>query len=480
MADALLTEVTGAQAGPAGEGPAAGQPRADLADSVHAPSHAPADPGRGQRGRSAGWPGWVRAAMTQAPPRPAASRAPDAAVTCPESPVAEGLLGGRMHRVSWLFAAIWLVYLAQPASELWDSHDPVRRYLGLAGLAAFAAVFIAAFATVRSLRHRRQPIQHRWATIALAAEAALVAVGYLTIGRDATSLLIYVGVMAVFLLPTRAGWSVVAAAIVVSVAVPALVPGWPVDPSFAFQVFVSALACWGVSVVIRRNAQLAVARGEITRLALADERNRFARDLHDILGHSLTVVAVKAELAGRLASLDPQRAEAEIADVERIARQALADVRAAAAGYHEVTLARELASAGTALSAAGITAELPGADLPQLPRAREELFGWAVREGVTNVVRHSGAGRCRIRLTASGIEIADDGCGPGEAAPGPGPAGAGPAPEAGAAGQQAGPAGCTTGGHGLTGLCERAAAAGAAVRTGRSAWGGFSLRVQVP
>ena len=115
--------------------------------------------------------------------------------------------------------------------------------------------------------------------------------------------------------------------------------------------------------LIQRNMQLAAARNELTRLALADERNRFARDLHDILGHSLTVVAVKAELAGRLASLDPARAEAEIGDVERIARQALADVRAAAGGYREVTLDGELASARTALAAAGIEADLPDHDI---------------------------------------------------------------------------------------------------------------------
>ena len=480
MADALLTEVTG---GPAGESRAAGQLREDLADSAYAPSHAPADLGRDQPGqqRLAGWPGRLRAGMTQAPPRPVAGRALETASTVPADAASEGLPGAPMHRAGWLFAAIWLVYLAQPVGQLWASHDPVRRYLGLAGLAAFAAVFIAAFATARTLRQRCQRMPDRWAIAAVSAEAALVAVGYLTIGRDATSLLIYVGVMAVFLLSSRAGWVVVSAAIVVSQAVPALVPGWPVDPSFAFQVFVSALACWGVSQVIRRNAQLAAARDEITRLALADERNRFARDLHDILGHSLTVVAVKAELAGRLASLDPERAEAEIADVERIARQALADVRAAAAGYHEVTLAGELASAGTALSAAGITAELPAAPLPELPRERQELFGWAVREGVTNVVRHSGAARCRIRLTASEIEMADDGCGPSwpQPAPGPGPAGAGPAPEASAAAPGEGPAG-GPGGRGLTGLRERAAAAGAVVCTGRSAWGGFSLRVRVP
>ena len=188
----------------------------------------------------------------------------------------------------------------------------------------------------------------------------------------------------------------------------------------AFQIFVSALAAWGVGQLIQRNAQLVAARNEITRLALADQRNQFARDLHDILGHSLTVVAVKAELAGRLASLDPQRAETEIADVERIARQALADVRAAAAGYREITLAGELASAQTALAAAGVEADLPDQEIGQIPRLQQELFGWAVREGVTNVVRHSGATRCRIRVSPSEVEISDDGCGP------PAPAGASP------------------------------------------------------
>ena len=174
----------------------------------------------------------------------------------------------------------------------------------------------------------------------------------------------------------------------------------------------SALAAWGVGQVIQRNAQLVAARNEITRLALADQRNQFARDLHDILGHSLTVVAVKAELAGRLASLDPQRAETEIADVERIARQALADVRAAAAGYGEITLAGELASAQTALAAAGVEADMPDQETGQISRPQQELFGWTVREGVTNVVRHSGATRCRIRVSPSEVEISDDGCGP--------------------------------------------------------------------
>jgi two-component system sensor histidine kinase DesK len=176
------------------------------------------------------------------------------------------------------------------------------------------------------------------------------------------------------------------------------------------------------------------------------------------------VVAIKAELAGRLARAAPERAEAEIADVERIAREALADVRAAAAGYREVTLASELASARTALTAAGIQADLPAKVADIAPR-REQVFGWAIREGVTNVVRHSGATCCSVRVAGPEVEISDDGRGP-----------AGPAVEAGAG---PGPGGAD-GGHGLAGLRERAAAAGGSVSVGRSAAGGFALRIRVP
>src|SRR5262249_37604078 len=156
----------------------------------------------------------------------------------------------------------------------------------------------------------------------------------------------------------------------------------------------------------------------------------------------------KAELAGRLVSLSPERAEAEIADIERLSRQALADVRAAVSGYRGTSLVVELFSARTALDAAGIEADLPGTVGPG-PAGRNELFGWAVREAVTNVIRHSGAKRCRIRIYADEVEVSDDGVGP-----------------------TAG-----TGGHGLAGLRERAEAAGGTLTVGRAAKGGFSLRV---
>jgi two-component system sensor histidine kinase DesK len=463
MADALLAGAEsiggGEQAGPDGAHPGDSGyalppfPRSTAPRSGRRPPLVTAAPARSRAGH--------------APPGPAAPA--DPAIPGAGQPPAV------VRRATWLFAVIWLVYLVQPASSVWADPDPVRRYLGLATLAVFAAVFTAAFATARSRRRREQgrsldqALPGRIDAVAVAAAAALTGAGYVTLGHMASGLLIYVAVMGVFLLPSRAGWAVVVAALAVSVAVPAIA-GWPVDGSTTFQIGVSALAAWGVAHVIKRNAQLAAAHEEITRLALAGERNRFARDLHDILGHSLTVVAVKAELAGRLASLDPARAATEIADVERIARQALADVRAAAAGYREVTLAGELASARTALSAAGIEADLPGADLPPMPGPRQELFGWAVREGVTNVIRHSGAVRCRITLTASQIDIADDGRGPAAPAAAPGHDSADAFPGTGR------PGGCA--GHGLAGLCERAAAVGAEVSAGPSAWGGFSLLVR--
>ena len=144
-----------------------------------------------------------------------------------------------------------------------------------------------------------------------------------------------------------------------------------------------------------------------------------------------------------------------------------------------MTLAGELASARTALAAAGIEADLPGQGTSAIPQPRQELFGWAVREGVTNVVRHSGATRCRIRVTASQIEISDDGCGP--PAPADGTAGGAGGCDAWPAGHlEALASGCGPGGHGLAGLRERAALAGASVSVGRSATGGFALRVRVP
>jgi two-component system sensor histidine kinase DesK len=196
----------------------------------------------------------------------------------------------------------------------------------------------------------------------------------------------------------------------------------------------------------------------VARLAVAEERERFARDLHDLLGHSLSVIALKAELAGRLLPHQPQQAADHVAELESVAREALAEVREAVSGYRQPTLAGELAGARMALEAAGIETRVrtPAAELP--PDV-EAVLAWAVREGTTNVIRHSGAQRCTIALaggrdgSGASLEISDDGRG----ADGDG-----------------------GNGNGLAGLRERAALLAGHVETGRRRDGGFRLRVTVP
>ncbi|MHA7859987.1 sensor histidine kinase [Tessaracoccus sp. Y36] len=148
-------------------------------------------------------------------------------------------------------------------------------------------------------------------------------------------------------------------------------------------------------------------------LAVAAERERIGRDLHDILGHSLTAVAVKADLAERLIDRDATAARAEVAELAQIARQALADVRATASGMRKVRLASEIASARSVLTAAGIEAVIPTA-LPALDDRTSELLGYVVRESVTNVVRHASASTCTICYSDGVLTVSDDGRGIGD------------------------------------------------------------------
>jgi two-component system, NarL family, sensor histidine kinase DesK len=229
-----------------------------------------------------------------------------------------------------------------------------------------------------------------------------------------------------------------------------------IDTIFLLQV------TFGASAIAFRHlmatvAQLRRAREELARAAVNEERLRFARDLHDLLGRSLSTIVLKSELAGRLASRAPDRAAAEIADVERTAREALQHVRAAVVGYRRPSLTDELAAARELLVAAGIEARIDS--LPAaLPPAADGLLGWAVREGVTNVVRHSRARSCTIRVARRAdlatAEIVDDGSGNG--------------------------GGIDAGGCGLAGLIERAAAEGGHVHAGPLTGGGFRLAVDVP
>jgi two-component system sensor histidine kinase DesK len=204
--------------------------------------------------------------------------------------------------------------------------------------------------------------------------------------------------------------------------------------------------------MLRANAELNKARDEIAALAVAEERNRLGRDLHDILGHSLTSITVKAGLARRVleSSGDVGRAQEEIREVEELSRQALSDVRATVSGYRQVSLSAEVVGARAALRAAGVEPDLPHA-VDNVRPELQEVFGYVVREGVTNVLRHSRATRCEVRLGDTWLEMRDDGRGAGD----------------------------TPTGGGLSGLAERLGQVGGRLAAGPLPDGGYLLRAEV-
>jgi two-component system sensor histidine kinase DesK len=376
-------------------------------------------------------------------------------VTTNRSPsVLDGMaerVGNGPGRWGWLAAGVWLFYLAQPLQKIAERKDGVSQALGFLTVILFAASYLGFFGLLR--RMARKHLLRVWQQVAYRGlMLALCLLMIPTAGQTALTGLVYIASVAMMLLDLRAAVAFVAVLLAGTEVSLRVVPGWTDDGSYGFAIFLGALAVFGLRRAIQRSIELNAARKDMAELAVQEERNRFARDLHDILGHSLTVITVKAELAGKLIEANPTRAAAEVADVESLARAALADVRAAVAGYRELSLAGELVSARAALQAAEIKADLP-TTMDEVPEENRELFAWVVREGVTNVVRHSGATRCTIRITATQIEVLDDG--------------KGPTPGGGASG------------HGLVGLRERADQAGASVQIGQASGGGFRLAVRV-
>jgi two-component system sensor histidine kinase DesK len=360
-------------------------------------------------------------------------------------------IGAGPGRWGWLAAGVWLFYLAQPLQKIAERQDGVSQVLGFLTVILFAASYLGFFGILR--RMARKHLLALWQQVAyLGLMLALCLLMIPTAGQTALTGLVYIASVAMMLLDLRAAVAFVAVLLAGTEVSLRVVPGWTDDGSYGFAIFLGALAVFGLRRAIQRSIELNAAREDMAELAVQEERNRFARDLHDILGHSLTVITVKAELAGKLIEANPTKAAAEVADVESLARAALADVRAAVAGYRELSLAGELVSARAALQAAEVKADLP-TTVDEVPEENRELFAWVVREGVTNVVRHSGAKRCTIRITATQIEVLDDG--------------KGPTPGGGASG------------HGLVGLRERADQVGASVHVGQAPGGGFRLAVKV-
>ncbi len=164
----------------------------------------------------------------------------------------------------------------------------------------------------------------------------------------------------------------------------------------------------------RANAKLRMAHEEIEHLAKVAERERIARDLHDVLGHTLSLIIVKSTLAGKLLEKYPQKARSEIADIEKVSREAMAEIRNTLRGYSTYKLSDEIERAKSALHSAGVTMESDAAEISMTP-AQESVVALIMREAVTNVVRHAEAHTCRLRIAPNDgscvLEIADDGRG---------------------------------------------------------------------
>lgn len=223
---------------------------------------------------------------------------------------------------------------------------------------------------------------------------------------------------------------------------------------FGFASVMAGASTYLIRYLVAAVAELRATRRRLAGLAVTEERQRFSRDLHDLLGHTLSVIVVKAEAIRRFAASDTDAVVAHARGIEDVGRTALADVRQAVAGYRELRLEHELASASEVLEDAGVSTEVTR-PLPELDSESDAVFAWVAREATTNVLRHAHASRCTVRVTAGDtaavIEVADNGHG----------------------------AVAAEWGSGIRGLRERAARLGGTLEIDSDARG-FALTVRVP
>lgn len=300
---------------------------------------------------------------------------------------------------------LWLVYL------VFFLMGPIL-YANSALQIGLAVATVAAFLPLYLWASRLSGWRILWAI------GGMVALGLLNVVQNpgASVFFVYAAAECAHLGSRRRAWIGIGALMALVVLIALTIQG---NPFFLFPaaalVFVVGAATLQQHEIALANREVRRSREEVERLARIAERERIARDLHDLLGHTLSVVVLKSELAAKLAERDPARAVAEIREVEAVARQALAEVRAAVTAYRAETLQGELDNARRSLAAAGVelAVELDPVTLPPL---HEGVLALALREAVTNVIRHAGAAHCRVVLRGDGdgvrLVVEDDGRGP--------------------------------------------------------------------
>jgi two-component system, NarL family, sensor histidine kinase DesK len=339
-----------------------------------------------------------------------------------------------------------LLFLVFPVADLASGRlSASATILAVGGLAAFAAAYLRLFWILPRMADERRAE----GLGLLAAVAVLAVVLGAALGQEWLGLLVYLSVAAALTLQTR-----IALAGVVGATVAALAIVGGLD-DVVLQTLLFGLLLIAVRRLMELVWELEATRDQVAALAVSEERLRLARDLHDLLGRNLSLIALKSELARKLLGRDPVAAEREVRDVEVVARESLQEARAAVLGLRRPSLASEIEAARDVLTAADIEVTVRTGD--PLPATVEPPLAFAVREATTNVLRHSRARRCDIALRSGGdravLEVRDDGIGAGDP------------PER---------------GSGLRGLGERMAAAGGTLEAGPAPGGGFRLVAAVP
>ncbi|HCI80491.1 MAG TPA: hypothetical protein DHW02_12465 [Ktedonobacter sp.] len=370
--------------------------------------------------------------------------------------------------IVWLVWIVWLPFIAPPIVQLFQSHSSLPI---LVIMLICSVLFIATYtwATLQNARvlvalEPENVANPKWLAILLLLAFSLTIIllgagkGY---GNAWFGTLIFTSAYVAGRLPTFQAFisDILLTLLTITLGIFIHLSSFETGQSTVF-VFVVGIVTMSVVRAVVTGQKLRAAREEIAHLAVTNERLRIARDLHDLLGHNLSIIALKSELAGRLISVAPERAANEIRDVESVARTTLQEVREAVAAYRQPTLVNELHAAQEILAVANITYHFEGDEtaLESLPTTIDAMLAWMVREGVTNVVKHSRAHQCTVRFTKNvkrvSIEIIDDGTTFDAHAP--------------------------VTGNGLRGLSERVTALDGHYESGSLVQGGFRLFASVP
>ncbi len=323
----------------------------------------------------------------------------------------------------WGFWLMWLPFLIPVGMYLWALPSSPAKYLNFVQLTLFVSLYgwltwnearRMTSGVSRIFRYLPQKNWRRIDQIATIVLVGLAAAASLSQGAQALGAFIFVSAaLSGKYTNVLKGAAILAGLMILSTMTGILIGALgTIIVQNLFLIPVVGVTTTSFIRTINMNYELRSARQEIVRLAVSEERLRFARDLHDLLGHTLSLISIKSELAGHLIIENPQQARQEVLDIETAARAALQEVREAVAGYRKSTLSSELQHAGELLTAAGIHCKIQG-DFLHIPASVESVFTWIIREGSTNIVRHSHAKHCAFIFTQQhqqvDLVIEDDG-----------------------------------------------------------------------